>query len=72
MNGNSRLGILYAIFGGSMVSQGIEGLSENVVAGGILTLLGLFLSIASFSQIDKGVKESIRIHDLEKAAKKVR
>lgn len=69
MNGNARLGILFAIFGGSAVSQGVEGLSDNVWSGTIAIVLGLCMSMVAFGQVDKGISESIRVHDLEKAAK---
>jgi hypothetical protein len=69
MNGNARLGILFAIFGGSLVSQGIEGLDDSVWQGVIATVLGLFMSIAAFSQVDKGISESIKLNELQKAAK---
>ena len=69
MNGNARLGILYAIFSGSLVSQGIEGLSESVWQAAIAIILGFLLGIGSFARVDKGIKESIRINELEKAAK---
>lgn len=69
MNGNARLGVLFALFGGSMGTQGADMLSENAWAAWGLMILGLLVVFAAFNEVNKGIEESIRLHDLKKAAK---
>ncbi|UUG69526.1 hypothetical protein SEA_SHAM_226 [Streptomyces phage Sham] len=67
MNGNARLGILFALMSGSFTSQGAE--SIDSWQGLVALVIGLAMGVASFDQVDKGIKESIRLNELEKAAK---
>lgn len=72
MNGNARLGVFYALFGGSIGSQGFDAFSDSWWVGALMMVIGFLLVGAAFSQVDKAIKESIRMHDLEKIAKRGR
>lgn len=70
-NGNIRLGLIFAVVTGSVISRGLDEMDKSAWTGGIAVLLGLAFYFMASDQVNRGVKETIRLHDLEKAANKV-
>lgn len=68
MNGNIRFGTFATFLGGVLVANGVQAVHHNL--WGILTIaLGVLADIVGIDNVNKGVKETVRLHDLEKAAK---
>jgi len=70
MNGTIKLGSLMTFVGGLMVAYGIDDLDKNLWSGLISIAVGVIADVSGISKVDKGVKEAIRLHDLEKVAVK--
>lgn len=69
MTGDVRFGTFSVFMGGLMVAYGIDTIGDNLWYGIVLILLGVVLDVSGMNRVDNGVKEAIRLHDLEKAAK---
>lgn len=67
MNGNIRYGIFGTLIAGTIIGQGYDSHGWSAVAS---VAIGLVISAIGYGNIEKGVKEVIRLHDLELAARR--
>lgn len=70
MNGTVRFGTFSVFFGGTLIANGINTLDHNLWTGISVIVAGVITDVIGLNSVDKGVKEAIRLHDLEKAAAK--
>jgi len=65
-NGDVRFGTLMAFVGGSMSAYGMMQIDDNLWRGIGTMAVGFVIDAAGISKVENGIKELIRVHDLEK------
>ncbi|AXG66305.1 hypothetical protein SEA_ANNADREAMY_220 [Streptomyces phage Annadreamy] len=68
MNGSIRFGTFFTFFGGTIVANGFVQMDKNMTLGIVLVVLGIALDIMGINSVEKGVKETLRVRDLERKA----
>lgn len=66
-NGDVRFGSFLTFMGGTLVAYGVTDLSDNLWAGIALIFIGLVSDVSGIAKVESGIKEIVRIHDLEKS-----
>ncbi|QOI67596.1 hypothetical protein SEA_BEUFFERT_228 [Streptomyces phage Beuffert] len=68
MNGSVRFGTFFTFLGGSAVANGFFRMEENMTLGIILIVCGIAIDVMGLNYVEKGVKETLRVRDLERKA----
>lgn len=68
MNGSIRFGTFLAFFGGCIATNGFTQFDKNMTLGIILIVMGIAADAVGINSIEKGVKETLRVRDLERKA----
>jgi len=66
-NGDVKFGSFMTFLGGIMVANGISTLSDHMWYGIGLILIGIISDVSGIAKVESGIKELVRVHDLEKS-----
>lgn len=66
-NGDIRFGSFMTFMGGTFVAYGVTDLSDNLWLGIGLIALGVISDVSGIAKVESGIKELVRVHDLEKS-----